>query len=51
MTDTEKVALIDKMIADFWEASTDNAIARGADAVINAIASVLNFGGVDDGKT
>lgn len=44
MTDTEKVDLIDKIIADFWECSSEEKISKGAEAVVVAIAAVVNFG-------
>jgi hypothetical protein len=44
MTDSEKIALIDIMIADFWEYNTTEQRKNGAEAFISAIASVINFG-------
>lgn len=44
MTDTEKVNLIDSIIADFWEYSSEEEIGKGAKAIIVAIAAVVNFG-------
>jgi hypothetical protein len=43
MTDTEKIALISRMIADFWEFGTDERISAGADALVTAIYSVVEF--------
>ena len=43
MTDTEKVDLIDSIIADFWEHSSEEKISKGAEAVVVAIAAVVNF--------
>lgn len=45
MTDKEKIELIGKMIGNFWELGTDEAIARGADTLIMAINSVTEFEG------
>lgn len=44
MTDTEKVNLIDCIIADFWEYSSEEEIGKGAEAIMVAIAAVVNFG-------
>ncbi len=44
MLDSEKLALIDLMIGDFWEYNTEENQNKGAVAFIAAIASVLNFG-------
>lgn len=44
MTDSEKLALIDEMIADFWEYNTRQQQECGAVAFIAAVASVINFG-------
>jgi hypothetical protein len=44
MSDSEKLALIDIMIADFWEYNTNEQRKDGAEAFIAAIASVINFG-------
>lgn len=43
MTATEKLALIDKMIAAFWEYCTDEQQTAGAAAFITAISTVVNF--------
>ena len=43
MTDSEKLALIDLMIGDFWEYNTEEAQKAGAWAFIAAIASVINY--------
>lgn len=45
MTDNEKLALIDKMIADFWEWSETEERNNGAIHVLNAVSSVLEFEG------
>ena len=44
MSDFEKLAMIDIMIADFWEYNTMEQRENGAEAFIAAIASVINFG-------
>ena len=44
MTDSEMIALIDVMIADFWEYNTEEQRKNGAEAFIATIASVINFG-------
>ena len=44
MSDSEMIALIDVMIADFWEYNTEEQRKNGAEAFIAAIASVINFG-------
>ena len=43
MTDSEKLALIDTMIADFWEYCPDEQQAAGAMVFVNAISTVVNF--------
>lgn len=43
MTDTEKITLIDNMLADFWEFHDQEEIKEGAVYVLTAIGSVLNF--------
>ena len=43
MTDSEKIKLIDNMIADFWEFNTEQQRKDGAEAIITAIASVIDF--------
>lgn len=43
MSDFEKLAMIDIMIADFWEYNTAEQRKNGAEAFIAAIASVINF--------
>ena len=43
MTYFEKLAMIDLMIADFWEYNTDEQRRNGAEAFIVAIATVINF--------
>ena len=48
MTDSEKLALIDMMIADFWEGFTFEHQEKSAFCLVNAIASVVNFKGKDD---
>lgn len=47
MTDSEKLALIDRMIADFWEWNETAERNVGAIHVLNAISSVLEFEGKD----
>ena len=44
MSDSEKIALIDLMIADFWEYNTQEQRKDGAEAFISTIATVINFG-------
>ena len=43
MTDSEKIALIDLLIADFWEFNTEEQRRNGAEAFIASIATVINF--------
>lgn len=43
MTDTEKVDLISKIIADFWGYSSDDKITTGAEAIVVAINAVVEF--------
>lgn len=43
MTDKEKLALIDTMIADFWEYNTDENQAKGAIGCLTAIATVVAY--------
>ena len=43
MSDSEKIALIDLMIGDFWEYNTAQSQKDGAMAFIAAIASVINY--------
>lgn len=45
MTDSEKVSLIDKMIADFWEFTNDENISVGAEYILTAISTVTGFKG------
>lgn len=44
MTDSEKVKLIDKLIADFWEYNSEEDMRNGAVAMVTAILSVVEFG-------
>ena len=44
MSDSEKIKLIDEMIADFWEYNTDEQRKAGAEAFVSVIATVINFG-------
>ena len=44
MFDSEKIELIDSMIADFWEYNTNEQRKDGAEAFITAITTVINFG-------
>lgn len=44
MNDSEKVALISKIIADYWEYNSDEQMEAGAVTVITAINSVIDFG-------
>lgn len=44
MSDTEKVRLIGKMIADLWEYHEADRITAGAEVVLTAINSVVEFG-------
>ena len=43
MNDSEKLILIDKMIADFWEYCSNEQQTAGAVAFITAISTVVNF--------
>lgn len=43
MSDTEKVELIGKIIADFWGYSSDDKITAGAEAIVVAINAVVEF--------
>lgn len=43
MTDTEKVALISSIIADFWGNSSDEKITTNAETVLSVINSVVEF--------
>ena len=43
MTDREKLALIGTIIADFWGYSSDDKITAGAEAIVVAINSVVEF--------
>lgn len=45
MTDSEKLALIDKIIADFWEMNTTEEQANGAASLVVVISSVVRFEG------
>ena len=45
MTDKEKLALIDSMIADLWEMNTLEEREQGASCLIVSISSVINFKG------
>lgn len=45
MPDSEKIALIDRMIADFWEWNEEEDRKIGAIHIVNAISSILNFDG------
>ena len=49
MTDSEKIKLIDNMIADFWEFNTEQQRKDGAEVLIAAIATVIDFR-KEDGK-
>ena len=49
MTDTEKIALISKMIADFWEFHDESKYATGAETFVTAIYSVTEFEGENTG--
>lgn len=44
MTDTEKIALIGKMIGDFWEYNGPEDVRNGAVGIVTAINSVVEFG-------
>lgn len=44
MTDTEKIALITKIIGDFWEYSTSEERKSGTVAIVTAINSAVEFG-------
>lgn len=44
MNDTEKIALITEIIGDFWEYSTSEERKSGAEAIVTAINSVVEFG-------
>ena len=43
MNETEKLALIVTIIADFWGYSSDDKITAGAEAVVVAINAVVEF--------
>ena len=43
MTDTEKVNLISKMIADFWEFNETEDMRNGAVSMVTAINAVVDF--------
>lgn len=43
MTDTEKLNLISKMIADFWEYNEPEEARAGAMAIVTAINSVVEY--------
>lgn len=45
MNDTEKLKLISKMIADFWEFHDESKYAIGAEVFVTAIYSVVEFDG------
>lgn len=45
MTDAEKIALIDKIIADFWEYSSKEKISAEAEHILTAISTVTGFKG------
>lgn len=44
MTDTEKVQLISRIIADFWEYNEPEDMRNGAAVIVTAISSVVDFG-------
>lgn len=44
MSDSEKIALIDRLIADFWEHNTPDTWEKGGVFIVDAIASIINFG-------
>lgn len=48
MTDTEKVKLINRMIADFWEFNETEDMRNGAVAMVTAICTVVEFEGDSD---
>ena len=50
MTDTQKINLIGKMIADFWEFNEPEEMKAGAVAMVTAICSVVDFEEVDHGN-
>lgn len=43
LTDTDKIGIIDTMIADFWEGLTSEQQESGAICLINAIATIINI--------
>ena len=43
MTDKQKLALIDKIITDFYEHLANEQIAAGAEAIICAVCAVLDY--------
>lgn len=45
MTDSEKLALIDAMIADYWEFVPFENEKRSAETLVVSIGTVLNFKG------
>lgn len=48
MSDTEKLKLINKMIADFWEYNDTEDMRNGAVALVTAINTIAEFGEVAD---
>ena len=50
MTDSEKVNLIHEIINDFWEYNNDDQCKQGAIVLVNAIASVVEFGRDENGR-
>lgn len=49
MVDSEKIALINTMIGDFWEYHNDAYQEKCAFALLTAIATVTEFKGCDEG--
>lgn len=47
MSDSEKIKLINQMIADFWEFHEGETITKGAETFVTAIYSVLEFDGTN----
>ena len=43
LTDTDKIGIIDTMIANFWECLTSEHQEKGAICLINAIATIINI--------
>ena len=49
MKDKEKLDLIGCIISGFWDNHSDEEIKNNASAIVSAIATVVDFGGKEDG--